>query len=347
MSPDPVAALQPPTVFDTWMAPDGVTGLVSVVVPTYNRSHYLPDLLRSVRQQTYRPIELLIVDDGSTDRTPDVVEAFADAVDPADDLAVHYHRQPNQGAPVARNRGLIASTGEFVQFADSDDILHPQKLELQSTVLREHPDLDHTWADFSVTPDEDFAAFRAEHRDEYDADVLASLDGSARVPAEVWSGLYRRSACVQIGPWNETLQRWQDVEYNSRFHLLSLDTAHVAARLYRMRSHDTGRIMDARFEAAGIDKGLHSLHVIEETLAKGDPGADPRFNIGGFYFKLVRLGLEKGRPAQIEDALRGAIAHSAHPRRGALRVLKWLYRAFGAGVTRRLLDRYVRLRTGA
>ena len=99
--------------------------LVSAVIATYNMAKYLPLAIRSVLAQTYENIELLIVDDGSTDDTMKVVEPFLD------DSRIKYRFQKNQGQAAAKNRGIFESTGEYIAFLDADDMWFPEKLDLQ------------------------------------------------------------------------------------------------------------------------------------------------------------------------------------------------------------------------
>ena len=99
--------------------------LVSVVIATYNMAQYLPLAVRSVLEQTHSNLEVLIVDDGSTDDTPAVVQPFL--ADPR----VRYLRQPNGGQTIAKNHGVREATGEFVGFLDADDLWVPDKLEAQ------------------------------------------------------------------------------------------------------------------------------------------------------------------------------------------------------------------------
>jgi glycosyltransferase involved in cell wall biosynthesis len=308
--------------------------LVSIIIPTYNRSHYISDAVRSAYIQTYRPIELIIVDDGSTDATEDRISTLAKEA--GEDIKVQYIRQSNQGAPVARNRGLIESHGEFIQYLDSDDILHPQKLEVQTQILKSYPELDHTWADFHIEEEANFRTFSPSDCDEYSvSDAVGTIDHRRRTPAEVWSGLYRRSICVQAGPWNETLGRWQDVEYNFRIDTHSPKTAYTELKLYKMRSHSTGRIMDSRYESDGLEKGFHTLDIIkrnrERLLAAQAPYLKaPVFNFGGFYFKLLQLALRAGDHDQIERAFREAREHAKSiKRKRGIRLLKDLHWAFG------------------
>jgi glycosyltransferase involved in cell wall biosynthesis len=97
--------------------------VISIIIPTYNRSGLVETALDSVAAQDYRPVEVLVVDDGSTDDTETVVRRWKDRCDQDQRLSTRYLYQSNQGAPAARNRGLEAATGEYVLFLDSDDRL--------------------------------------------------------------------------------------------------------------------------------------------------------------------------------------------------------------------------------
>jgi len=104
--------------------------VVSVVIPVFNRAGLIEATLNSVQAQTYRPLEIVVVDDGSTDNTADVVQGWASA-NSDDSLVVRYVRQEKQGANTARNRGITESTAPFVAFLDSDDRWLPEKLAKQ------------------------------------------------------------------------------------------------------------------------------------------------------------------------------------------------------------------------
>lgn len=112
-----------------WDLGEGESGLVSYIMPAYNVEAYLPETLESCLRQTYRPMELVLVDDGSSDGTSDVIESFRDAHSRAD-FRVVFHRQANQGVSVARNEALRLSKGEFIGFVDCDDVLPPRRTEL-------------------------------------------------------------------------------------------------------------------------------------------------------------------------------------------------------------------------
>lgn len=116
--------------------------LVSCVVPAYNAARFVDEALESVVDQSYRPIEIVAVDDGSTDGTGDLVRAFAEGCDEP----VRCVRQENAGPASARNRGIAEARGEFIAFLDADDLWREDKLELQVARFRDRPELDLCFA---------------------------------------------------------------------------------------------------------------------------------------------------------------------------------------------------------
>jgi len=114
-----------------------VDKLFSIIIPTYNRSNLLIETLKSVRSQTYRPIEILVIDDGSTDATKNVVAECVKSISKSSGISLYYIYQNNMGPAVARNLGLVKSAGEYVLFLDSDDCLYPQCLDVFSFNLKE------------------------------------------------------------------------------------------------------------------------------------------------------------------------------------------------------------------
>lgn len=124
----------------------GKPGLVSVLIPTFNRAYILGKTIESVLAQTYQTLEIIVVDDGSTDDTRALVATF--------DSRVRYIYQENAGLAAARNAGLSAARGEFIAFQDSDDLWLPWKLQAQVAIMQRFPELALIWSDMSaVSPD--------------------------------------------------------------------------------------------------------------------------------------------------------------------------------------------------
>lgn len=110
-----------------------VKGRVSIVTPTYNRPRWLPDAIESVLAQTYRDVELIVVNDGSTDNTEEVLEPYMDRI-------VYIYKE-NGGQGAALNTGITAATGEYIGRVDDDDLYVPEKLELQVEMFQQNPQL--------------------------------------------------------------------------------------------------------------------------------------------------------------------------------------------------------------
>jgi glycosyltransferase involved in cell wall biosynthesis len=109
--------------------------LVSCIVPVFNGERYLREALDSILSQTYRPLEVIVVDDGSTDGTEALVRLFGERI--------RSLQQTNQGPAAARNLGLSVAAGEFVTFLDADDLWHPEKLARQIACFQESGELDY------------------------------------------------------------------------------------------------------------------------------------------------------------------------------------------------------------
>lgn len=116
--------------------------LVSVIIPTHNRAALLCQAVESVLEQSYGNLEIIVIDDGSTDDTAEAVQRYADRV--------RYTRRPNAGVNAARNLGLKQARGEFVALLDSDDLWPPYKIELQVRLLRTFTDVGFTFSNFHI-----------------------------------------------------------------------------------------------------------------------------------------------------------------------------------------------------
>jgi glycosyltransferase involved in cell wall biosynthesis len=123
------------------------TPQVSIIIPTYNRKHFVTDAIDSCLAQTYPNCEIIVIDDGSTDGT----EAF---LRDTYGERIRYIYQANQGPAIARNIGISSANGEFIHFCDADDQLLPHKIETCVAYVQAHPDIAvvHTYYQF-VAPD--------------------------------------------------------------------------------------------------------------------------------------------------------------------------------------------------
>jgi glycosyltransferase involved in cell wall biosynthesis len=174
-----------------------ITHLVSCIVPVYNGERYLAQALASILAQTYVPIEIIVVDDGSTDGTPDVVRQFGDAV--------RYVRQDNAGPATARNHGLGLTRGEFVAFLDADDLWTPDKLERQVGALNARPDLDFVVCHAQNFWEDELADEARQYEEHSRGQPIAAYVTQALVA--------RKTAFGQVGPFNASLGHGDSMDW--------------------------------------------------------------------------------------------------------------------------------------
>src|SRR5215470_2979999 len=173
---------------------------MSIIIPCYNQAHYLGDAIASALSQTYPLVEVIVVDDGSTDDTAAVVGRHA---------PIRYLRQPNRGLPAARNAGWQASKGRYVIFLDADDRLLPHAVNVGVTVLAARPD-----AALAVGLERRIAAdgspLPTPRRARVDTDYYASL--VRRCWIVVATATYRRDALVALCGFDERLRFAEDYD---------------------------------------------------------------------------------------------------------------------------------------
>ena len=147
--------------------------LVSVIIPTYNRKHLLKEALGSVFSQTYKNLQVIVVDDGSTDNTQDIISDFKDK-------RITYIKQGHRGASSARNKGIENAKGEYTAFLDSDDRWLPTKIEKQMDVFKNskvNPGVVYCGIEYM---DENGKKIRGERLPAYRGNIFLHLLGARR-----------------------------------------------------------------------------------------------------------------------------------------------------------------------
>ena len=275
-----------------WMDPAGLPGLASVIIPTYNRGPLLDQALASVLGQTYRPIEILVVDDGSTDDTPAVLGRWQDKLRGDAAISFRTFRQANSGPSAALNLGLIESTGEFIQFLDSDDMLFPEKLRLQIACLKRHPE---TGLAFSKSV-KLVGGQRVRPPSVETAVVVESADYYCQNDILRMQAVYRRQTCRDAGPWSEDLKLSEDREYSFRALLVNDRIVHLRGKLSGRRIHSTGQLMDIYCQPVGLRIRLRGLKMMTD-LARSENCLGNRKLMGLFahrYTVLARDAMIRG-----------------------------------------------------
>lgn len=217
---------------------------VSVIIPTYNRAHYLPATIESVLQQTFQDFEIIIVDDGSTDNTQEVLKPYLER----SPNKIRYYYKENRGCASARNHGLEKANGKYIAFLDSDDLFELRKLEIQVGMLDQHPEIGFVYSDayaFDETTKTQFIS-RAVRPDKNSSIVFDLFMTTLLAPG---APLFRRE-CFREDRYDEHLKYNEDTDLFLRiaykFKALHSDYVSTNQRLHPNRkSNDKGKLMEA------------------------------------------------------------------------------------------------------
>jgi glycosyltransferase involved in cell wall biosynthesis len=196
--------------------------LISCIVPVFNGERYLAEALNSIITQSYKQLEIIVADDGSSDGTTDIVAAYSGRV--------RYLLQPNKGPAAARNLGLSASRGDFIAFLDADDLWHREKLERQMARFVARPQLD-----YCVTYIQNFWAPAMEE----ERKRFASHRISEPLPGYVTQTiLARRSVFETVGEFDSALRHGDGTEWFLRATECGVAMEILPDVLVRRRMHD-------------------------------------------------------------------------------------------------------------
>lgn len=320
-----------------------VPGLVSIVIPVYNRESMIREAVASARAQTYRPLEIIVVNDGSTDGTSHACREIGSAF--PDEVRVVERRNGGPGA--ARESGRKLARGEFLQYLDSDDWIDPRKIELQVDALRGAPEADVAYCG---TREYRQGAEKPEVPARRTGERLSSLF-PAILEGRVWATLtplWRRSFTDRIGPWSE-LRQEEDIEYDARAGAHGARLAYSEALLADVRHHWGERAgggaghdpvrMKARAES-------HRLVYGHARMAGVTDGSPAMRRYARELFMVARESGAAGLPEESRTLLRlaRAAAGSSRGTPADLRIYAAAASVLGSVATARLAGRLERLR---
>lgn len=303
-----------------------VPGLVSVVVPVYNRAGLLLEAVGSALAQAYRPLEVLIVDDGSRDETGGVAERLAREHDEV--RALH---RPNGGPGLARETGRGHARGEFIQYLDSDDLLLPGKLAAQVGGLRARPECGVSYG-YTQYRDADGRL----RRDRWKPTGHAAERLFPSFLRERWwetgAALWRASACDVVGPWS-ALRLEEDWEYDCRLAALDVALHHHPDFVLEVRRQPAGHLSGGPNEAWRLRERAAAHALVLDHARRGgvDPEGPEMRHFARELFLLARqcgaagLGAESRRLFVLARAASGARGGTLDFRlyRAAAAVLGW------------------------
>ncbi len=202
--------------------------LVSVIMPAYNAAEYIAKAIESALNQTYKNFELIVINDGSTDQTENIILSF-------NDQRIKYSRQENHGLAATHNTGIRKSAGEFVIKLDVDDMMTPDFIVKHITEFEKHPEADLVYCD-DLLIDENDQPIRVINRPEYmDAKLLIRDLFRCGFPVVPFRTCIRKNVFDKIGYFDETLRVAEDYDMMRRFVKHGLRVHHLPAALYLRR----------------------------------------------------------------------------------------------------------------
>lgn len=232
--------------------------LISVIIPSYNAANFLPDALESIEQQNYQPLEIIVIDDGSTDNTADVIKQWK--------RPVHYLYQQNAGAGSARNRGLTIAQGEFITFLDADDLWTPNRLIQHIQYFEHYPEIEAIVGKVQV---------QKILSDNTEAVKFEDIGIPSFIPV-LGATIYRRSVFTQLGTF-DAMRFSEDVDWYLRVHEAGIRTAVIDTVLLYYRIHHHNTIHDRQQSTSGFLKALKKS--LDRRRLKNPDATMPEFNL--------------------------------------------------------------------
>jgi glycosyltransferase involved in cell wall biosynthesis len=214
--------------------------LVSVIIPVYNSELYLEESIRSVLAQTYQPLEILIINDGSTDGSESVARKFTQQT--------IYLYQSNQGAAAARNRGIKKSSGEFLAFLDADDLWESDKIAKQMDILEQEANLDMVFGNVFQFISEDTKSVSRARLDEADQILPGYVPGTI---------LIRKKAFLKVGLFSTAWKVGEFIDWYLKAMETGLNPVMLPDIVMRRRIHSSNlgiRLKDMRNDYVKIVK---------------------------------------------------------------------------------------------
>lgn len=289
---------------------------VSVIMPAYNAVRFLSEAVDSVLKQTFQDFELIVVDDGSTDRTRDVVAEFFDP-------RIHYIYQDNRGPAAARNAGIAAARGEFIAPLDSDDLALPHRLTTQMSYLEAEPALSVVGSGYEWIDEQGQRIPWNNHSWQKYPELNDLKDWLFDCPFVPSATMFRRTAWEDVNGFDEELIGPEDWNFWMRLVLKGhrMTWQHDVVCLYRHRQDSVSQ--NAQQQTANCAKALRRimadpsfpptlLRVGEQGLAIRYVDGTKRLYTSGLWNEgktaleeALRLdpGLLEGQPSRVEDEL--------------------------------------------
>ena len=304
--------------------------LVSIVTPSYNQAPFLEETILSVLEQEYEPIEYIVVDDGSTDRSVEIIERYADRL-------AWWTRRENAGQTAALNLGFAHTSGAVLGFLNADDTLLPGAVTMLVEALERDPSLLLAYGDAVYTDDQSRQRGPLPSRAFDVVEMVRLCDNHVVQPAALW----RREAWERYGPFDERAWYFFDFEFFIRIPTDRVAQVQAPVATYRIHAaaKSTGSVRLAQDHERLAETFFTSDRLPIAARAVAREGRSSAYLLGA-DFAYAALDLRRAR----SYVLRGL---RLHPRHLSRRWLSLLLKSFlPRGAVARLRARRARLRLG-
>lgn len=239
--------------------------LASIVIPCYNQAAYIGDAIESAINQSHPRVEVIVIDDGSTDGSREVIETFADQI--------RYERQVNQGAPEARNRGLKMASGTYVKFLDADDVLLAQAVERQveraEALDGERKAIVYGEAVWVDEDGNEISGHNLRPRDSGEDPVAHILSSNPLTSCP----LHRRKYLVEVGGFAPSVPRGQEFDLHLRLVLAGVSFEYNPMPVYRYRHYDDQSRISGQGYSGDDPQALRKVVLRHEELIREQRGS--------------------------------------------------------------------------
>jgi glycosyltransferase involved in cell wall biosynthesis len=203
--------------------------LVSIVIPCYNQSSYIQSAIESVLNQSYRPIEIIVVNDGSTDNSLDIIK----------NIKTHEKiiivTTENNGLAAARNEGISRARGYYISFLDSDDLYLPDRLKLHINFLESHPGIDISYSETQYFTDQQKRLFALGKRPKISGNLFPQLIKGNFIPSNAF--VIKSDSIRKIDGYDQSLSAHEDWDMLLRLSLAGIQFGHISFVTNLVRIH--------------------------------------------------------------------------------------------------------------
>ena len=225
--------------------------LISVIVVTYNRAHFLKDALDSIQRQTFKDFEIILVDDGSTDNTKEIAEKYE---------GIRYIYQAHSGIAKARNTAVKAAKGKWIATLDSDDLWKEEKLQRQVDYLKAHPDCRIVFTAFH-----NYTDIPKNELNERQTNLLQTSSDKCLLA----SALIEAKLFDEIGLYDETKDWGEDIDWIFRLRFFKIDMGHFIDDILYLRKVHSSNISVTIKEISNLEFWKMVIDAYRKTKRAG------------------------------------------------------------------------------